>query len=87
MTSPRIWILGAPDPAMGAIDGLLSDSGESIAYAAIGGPRVPPAGAYAADGIAPAERGPAGRDPVGSGSVFLVECGDPARGIAGGYLP
>ncbi len=47
----RMWILGASDPEMEMIEGLLRERGESFTYATIAGRRVRPAEAYKADGI------------------------------------
>lgn len=60
------WILGAPDPEMEAIEALLREQGETVAYATAAGKRVHPGNAYRADG------------PLPSGHVYLVECDIPA---------
>lgn len=53
MTTPRLWILGAPDPEMEAIECLLRTCGEPVAYATVFRDgtrrRVRPAEAYASD--------------------------------------
>ena len=66
MSNSRIWFLGAPDPEMAAIEALLKECGEKVAYATINGQRVKPHEAYKADNI------------FGSlaESTYLVECGD-----------
>jgi hypothetical protein len=63
----RLWILGAGDPEMEAVETLLKEQGEEIAYATVGGKRVHPGNAYKADGT----------DPVQDNKVYdlvLVEC-------------
>lgn len=45
----RLWILGASDPEMAAIEKLLTKAGESFTYATCGGDRVHPGNAYRAD--------------------------------------
>lgn len=60
-----LWVLGAPDPEMEAIEGLLGEAGETVAYATVGGSRVHPGNAYKADPIDP---------PPGVRYVVLVEC-------------
>ncbi len=42
----RLWVLGAGDPEMAAIERLLTDAGERVAYASIGVDRVHPGNAY-----------------------------------------
>lgn len=52
MTTARLWILGAADPEMSAIESLLTECGEHIAHAQIGGVggrRVTAGEAYRAD--------------------------------------
>ncbi len=62
------WILGASDPEMEAIEALLLDAGERVAYALDAtGQRVRPADAYR--GTAPI--------PVDARQVYLVECDVP----------
>jgi len=46
--SNRLWVLGAPDVEMAAIERLLVTVGERIAYATVGGVRVHPGNAYKA---------------------------------------
>lgn len=67
----RMWILGASDPEMSAVEALLSATGEKVAYATLLGQLVSPSGAYAADAISRefGERRP----------VVWVECA-PAEG-------
>ena len=63
----RIWILGAPDPEMGAIERLLRQCGEQIIYATDeSGRRVHPGNAY---------RCPVPEVPEGA-TVYAVECVD-----------
>ncbi len=51
MNKSRLWVLGASDPEMTAIERLLTETGERIAYAAgSDGKRVHPGNAYAAIG-------------------------------------
>jgi hypothetical protein len=45
-----LWILGAPDPEMEAIERLLIQAGQKVAYATVAGQRVTPDSAYQADG-------------------------------------
>jgi hypothetical protein len=45
----RTWILGAPDPEMEAIEALLREQGEEVAYATVAGKRVHPGNAYKSD--------------------------------------
>lgn len=47
----RLWILGAPDPEMEAIERLLRSVGEEVRYATVAGRRVRPDQAYQADPI------------------------------------
>lgn len=47
----RLWILGASDPEMAAIESLLIEAGEKVAYATLGGKRARPDQAYRADNI------------------------------------
>jgi hypothetical protein len=49
MSMSRIWILGAPDPEMEAIDRLLTEAGEMVMYAALDGIRCHPGNACRAD--------------------------------------
>lgn len=51
MNPERVWILGAPDPEMEAIENLLREAGERVAHASFRGRRVTPEHAYHADGI------------------------------------
>lgn len=45
----RIWVLGAPDPEMEAIEDLLREAGETVLHATVAGVRVHPGNAYRAD--------------------------------------
>lgn len=70
----RLWILGASDPEMAAIERLLAECGESVAYA-VGpdGERVHPGNAYRSVGFRPAGTNDlCTRD---TREVYLVECG------------
>lgn len=49
MSRKRLWILGAPDPEMEAIEALLREQGEEVAYATSAGKRVHPGNAYKSD--------------------------------------
>ena len=61
----RLWVLGAPDPEMEAIEVLLSDAKETVAYATVNGQRCHPGNAYRSS--CEAARG-------FSGTVYEVEC-------------
>lgn len=61
----RLWILGAADPEMEAIEKLLAGAGEAFIYATSSGGRVHPANAYQAD--------PIDLDPEVC-EIYLVEC-------------
>lgn len=67
----RVWILGAPDPEMQLIEGLLAEAGEQVAHALDGtGQRVHPGSAYRAVALSA---------PLPDGAtVYAVECGGPA---------
>ena len=50
----KIWVLGAPDPEMEAIEALLRERGETVAYATRpDGKRVHAGNAYLAGAVAP----------------------------------
>src|SRR5690606_34885663 len=67
MTESRLWLLGAPDPEMEMIEGLLRECGETVVYATTGdGERVTAATAY---------RCPVPEVPDGV-VVYAVECVD-----------
>ena len=77
--TPRLWLLGAPDPEMERIAALLAEAGEAVAWATAPGrdgppARVTPAGAYGATGAAT----PDGTDALwrirAAARVVLVEC-------------
>lgn len=78
----RLWILGASDPEMTAIEAVLNATGEKVAYATLLGQRVNPGTAYKADGQT--------SDSLeGLEEVVLVECelpgffaGDPAPRVS-----
>lgn len=84
--SNRLWILGAPDAEMAAIEKLLTDAGERIAYATVDGCRVHPGNAYKAQGyrFSDGSSYSCRNGPVVllDGPVVLVECG-----FSGGYVP
>jgi hypothetical protein len=44
-----LWVLGAPDPEMEAIERLLAQACQNVAYATLAGRRVTPESAYQAD--------------------------------------
>lgn len=68
-----IYVLGAADPEMAAIDALLRDAATRVAYALHAGRRVTPGVAYQADGVSA---------PIGDeDDVVLVECGGPALDV------
>lgn len=70
--SKKIFILGAADPEMQAIEGLLIAEGIAFGYAALDGIRVNPGNAYKATGIV-IEPAIMPDEP----SLVLVECGGP----------
>jgi hypothetical protein len=76
----RIWILGASDPEMEAIEALLKGEGELVIYATVGGRRVSPGEAYRADTPSSQEYEEIRRF---GGKIFLVECEprDPRLGL------
>lgn len=78
----RLWILGAADPEMAAIEKLLIECGGPVAYA-VGpdGNRVHPGNAYRAIGY---EVGGAFGDARSHGIVYLVECEVHRRGFGDG---
>ena len=49
----RLWVLGAGDPEMAAIEKLLQDAGEKFTHATVAGVRVHPGNAYKAEGLRP----------------------------------
>src|SRR5690606_10920689 len=67
----RVWVLGASDPEMQLIEGLLAEAGEQVAHALDAtGQRVHPGAAYRATALSA---------PVPEGAtVYAVECGGPA---------
>ena len=74
----RIWILGAPDPEIAAIEALLRECGEHVAYALDApGKRVTPATAYQPAALSVTEY-------LGDRlDVFAVEC----DGLGGLLIP
>lgn len=72
--STRVWILGASDPEMAAIEALLRDCGEEVVYA-VGpdGQRVHPGNAYRAIGYRIGDT--LDLHTRWEGAVYLVECG------------
>ena len=69
----RLWVLGASDPEMAAIETMLRECGETVRYATIAGRRVSAGDAYRMDAI------PVDATPWG-GHLYLVECGDSSVG-------
>ena len=67
-TMNRLWVLGASDPEMAAIETLLAQAGESVAYATLAGARIHPGNAYQAETLSDFPHGPIDE-------VVLVECG------------
>jgi len=68
-----LWILGASDPEMTAIETLLAECGQDIRYAVVDGERVRPNAAYRATTYrSPTGMSDSTRSP---GRVVLVECG------------
>lgn len=61
----RLWILGASDPEMEAVEGLLRECGEQVAHATTGGRRVDAGSAYRADPV--------------PGATHWVECESPGQ--------
>lgn len=61
----RLWILGASDPEMEAIEALLRECGEQVTYATVGGRRVDAGSAYRADPV--------------PGATNWVECESPGQ--------
>lgn len=84
MPTTRLWLLGAPDPEMGAIERLLTAAGERIAYATADGRRVHPGSAYRCDPVAGAthyvECGPIDGYPDGAVVIDHHRPGDPGFG-------
>lgn len=63
----RLWVLGASDPEMAAIEKLLKDAGERVVYAMCKGKRVRPGNAYASDDVS--------EETVGWGhATHVIEC-------------
>ena len=81
MTANRLWILGASDPEMAAIETLVRGCGEQVAYAACASPavvRVGPGNASRATHLITTGDWPLSTTPV--------EAGDPGIGIVEGRL-
>ncbi len=83
MSAPTLWVLGAPDPEMAAIEALLRAAGEPVEYATKAGRRVTAETAYQADpphlvdstlAIAALLSGETAADPSTYGTVYRVEC-------------
>lgn len=72
----RIWILGASDPEMVAIEQLLAECGERVLFATVAGVRVHPGNAYRADGLSGVSPGQEALALSGA-DVAIVECGVP----------
>lgn len=70
MNNNRLWILGASDPEMSAIEKLLTECGEKFAYGTVGGNRVHPGNAYKCDGYTLDGE----YYTRYAGDLFLVEC-------------
>lgn len=66
--SKLLWILGAADPEMTAIEKMLHDAGEHVAFATFDGVRVHPGNAYRANGTTDAVD-------LSQRHAVLVECG------------
>ena len=62
----NLWVLGAADPEMSVIEGLLRQAEQDVAYASINGVRVHPGNAYRAD---------VPSDASAHDRLILVECG------------
>ncbi len=73
MSKVRLWVLGAPDPEMAAIEALLAQCGEQVAHATVGGTRVRPDQAYA---DACTWHDP---DPDSWDEIITIECGPTTR--------
>jgi hypothetical protein len=71
MTPSTLFILGAPDPEMAAIEKLLTEAGVPYAYASIGGTRVHPGNAYRTHGYMSDEIPYLARV---TSTVYTVEC-------------
>jgi hypothetical protein len=65
MTTQRLWVLGASDPEMEAIEKLLRECGEALTYASTGGQSVRASQAYSADRV--------------EGATHWVECEAPGQ--------
>lgn len=70
--SNTLFVLGAVDPEMQAISGLLHQAGQSTAFALCDGAPVHPGNAYRANGLAAATDGWGPED-----TIYLVECDFP----------
>lgn len=88
-TSSRIWILGADDPEMSAIEGLLRECGETVVHATVGGQRVHPGNAYRCDPIETTAdlvySVECARDPSHTGTRLMSDCPVSEDPDAGGY--
>jgi hypothetical protein len=69
----RIWILGAPDHEMAAIEHLLRECGETVVHATVDGQRVHPGNAYQADTL-PTEMLWSGLPSARPEMTYEVEC-------------
>lgn len=74
----RLWILGASDPEMQAIEALLAECGETVAYATAAGARVHPGNMYRADAIRDADGAEITWSPGCAPECYLVECDAPS---------
>lgn len=83
-TTTRVWVLGAPDPEMEAIERLLTEVGETVHHATADGRRVHPGSAYRADAVQGAthwvECAPIGGHPDGAVVIDHHRPGDPGYG-------
>lgn len=82
-TTSRLWVLGAPDPEMEAIERLLTEAGEPIMYATADGRRVHPGSAYRCDPVTAThyvECAPVGGRPADAVIIDHHQPGDPGYG-------
>lgn len=73
MNNSRIWVLGAPDPEMQMVEGLLREMDQQIAYACTDAGRVRPSEAYQATHARWDPAGPATHGPDAH-VAYVVEC-------------
>lgn len=72
----RLWILGASDPEMAAIERLLREAGEVVIHAMVGGRRVHPGNAYSAAAAAAKYGNDSGE------TIYFVECAGQVYGTS-----